>query len=166
MGGRSCRDLALGLFDRIGDRAADVVAESVHRGVGAFHVLGERGVGLIEGEASGFSPKKVVELPLVAAYAAQSQQTWEQCTRNLYEADVARLVGEREKLMEISNMLRADLNRVVSDGFRAGGAASAPPAARWPPAPVEVGGGGGAVRSLGDAFESEAVSVAGAFLKD
>ena len=53
----------------------------------------------------------------------------------------------------------------LDDGFRAGGAASAPPAARWPPAPVEVGGGG-AVRSLGDAFESEAVSVAGAFLKD
>ena len=32
------------------------------------------------------------------------------------EADVARLVREREKLMEISNMLRADLNRLVADG--------------------------------------------------
>ncbi|KAL3927572.1 MAG: hypothetical protein SGPRY_002761 [Prymnesium sp.] len=32
------------------------------------------------------------------------------------EGDLARLVAEREKLMEISNMLRADLNRVVSEG--------------------------------------------------
>ena len=32
------------------------------------------------------------------------------------EADVARLVSERERLMEISNMLRADLNRVLAEG--------------------------------------------------
>ena len=46
------------------------------------------------------------------------------------EADVTRLVAEREKLMEISNMLRADLNRVVSDGFRAGGGDGAAAAER------------------------------------
>ena len=33
------------------------------------------------------------------------------------EADLSRLVAEREKLMEISNMLRADLNRVLSESF-------------------------------------------------
>ena len=33
------------------------------------------------------------------------------------ETDLSRLVAEREKLMEISNMLRADLNRVLSERF-------------------------------------------------
>ena len=33
------------------------------------------------------------------------------------EADLTRLVAEREKLMEISNMLRADLNRVLTESF-------------------------------------------------
>ena len=33
------------------------------------------------------------------------------------EQDLSRLVAEREKLMEISNMLRADLNRVLSESF-------------------------------------------------
>jgi hypothetical protein len=32
------------------------------------------------------------------------------------EGDVARLAAEREKLMDISNMLRADLNRMLAEG--------------------------------------------------
>lgn len=41
------------------------------------------------------------------------------------EADLTRLVAEREKLMEISNMLRADLNRVLAESFVAPSAAAA-----------------------------------------
>lgn len=36
---------------------------------------------------------------------------WLQAKLKTAEGDLARLVAEREKLMEISNMLRADLNR-------------------------------------------------------
>ena len=41
------------------------------------------------------------------------------------EGDIKRLVAEREKLMEISNMLRADLNRVLSESYVAPSAATA-----------------------------------------
>lgn len=41
------------------------------------------------------------------------------------EADLTRLVAEREKLMEISNMLRADLNRTLSESFVAPSSAAA-----------------------------------------
>lgn len=39
--------------------------------------------------------------------------------------DISRLVAEREKLMEISNMLRADLNKVLSESYVAPSAAAA-----------------------------------------
>jgi hypothetical protein len=41
------------------------------------------------------------------------------------EGDIKRLVAEREKLMEISNMLRADLNRALSESYVAPSAAAA-----------------------------------------
>ena len=61
------------------------------------------------------------------------------------EADVARLAEEREKLMEISNMLRADLNRAMADGAspaasRDAAEAAAERATREVGGPVEAAG--------------------------